>query len=709
MRRRITLALALPLLLSCGEDSRRMTVVSMSPATGSARGGELITLHGEGFAQGAAVLFGDTPASSVLVQSPDTLLATTPLAYAGSVAVTVQSAGVSAAAPTPFTFLPLELQFVEAPSWYVPDLSSLEVTTAVAADFDNDGDTDILVAVKNGRARLLRNNGLGSFSDAQRDSADAGAPADAAPAEAGADDASDASGDADAGGWPSLSDASIDGPGGSETASGTWAADTRDIVVADFDEDGDLDVFLCNGSGQASRIMLNDGSGAFSYAPSGTFPSNSDECAHAALADINADGRPDIVVAGSGTVGAGRSYVRVYLRDAASAATPSFATVPDAEPASASPASCGAITTSIPELVATSSIDHANASSGSGSCSVAFTTSAGAGSIDLSFALPAIPVAPDHVEVDLRSNAPGASVQLVLVDASGERFVTSAGTLAGSAWKHVKALEPAGWQGSGDGVMELPLRTITLSFTTPDGVPAGSVGVDNIRMLAGDMGVIDVDDFERIDFPLSWAQRVGWVTAGDLDGDGDDDLVVASEQPGSESPVSLVLNEASGAGVYRLALAPSASLQALPSPVSCVVLTDGDQDGDLDLVAISPSDQDRLLLNDGRAHFFDDTPATMPLDRAPGRFADAVDVDRDRLADLVIAQDGAANRLYLQRSGGRFVDSTPVLPLRAASTLRVVPIDAEGDGDMDLFVLNEQGERSSLYVSTVPAGRGEER
>ena len=65
------------------------TVVSVSPGTGPLAGGTAVTITGTGFAVGATVTFGSSPATNVTVVSGTTITATTPASAAGTVSVTV--------------------------------------------------------------------------------------------------------------------------------------------------------------------------------------------------------------------------------------------------------------------------------------------------------------------------------------------------------------------------------------------------------------------------------------------------------------------------------------------------------------------------------------------------------------------------------------------------------------------------------------------
>ncbi len=75
------------------------------------------------------------------------------------------------------------------------------------------------------------------------------------------------------------------------------AAYSWDLALGDLDGDGDLDAFVVNNKGQASRIWVNDGQGDFSDSGQEIF--NVD--AHgAALADLDGDGDLDVMIADHG-------------------------------------------------------------------------------------------------------------------------------------------------------------------------------------------------------------------------------------------------------------------------------------------------------------------------------------------------------------------------------------------------------------------------
>ncbi|GFM59258.1 hypothetical protein PSCICG_04180 [Pseudomonas cichorii] len=127
-----------------------------------------------------------------------------------------------------------------------------------------------------------------------------------------------------------------------------------------------------------------------------------------------------------------------------------------------------------------------------------------------------------------------------------------------------------------------------------------------------------------------------------------------------------------------------------------VVLADMDGDGDLDMVLASPALSNRLLLNDGKGHFSD---ASERLDlRVPmeTREVHVADLNRDGHPDIVFFNITSNNfgwdkdpqtRILVNDGKGRFVDETAQrFPAHSFSSWAGTVVDFNGDGHPDLLV-----------------------
>lgn len=167
----------------------------------------------------------------------------------------------------------------------------------------------------------------------------------------------------------------------------------------------------------------------------------------------------------------------------------------------------------------------------------------------------------------------------------------------------------------------------------------------------------------------------------DFDGDGRLDIVIVSED-------DVKFGRTNVHEFYRRKsdeLFERASGLLPDTEANAIAVADWNRDERPDIL-LAGAGQDRLLTNDGRGGFVDDTEARLPRDAATGQDAEFADVDGDGDLDIVLALEGG-HALWMQDAQGVFRDETKArLPASGfVEARKVAPVDVDRDGDIDLY------------------------
>jgi hypothetical protein len=183
-------------------------------------------------------------------------------------------------------------------------------------------------------------------------------------------------------------------------------------------------------------------------------------------------------------------------------------------------------------------------------------------------------------------------------------------------------------------------------------------------------------------------------SAVDIDNDGDLDLVWANGQgystQGTQLQMRVYVNN--GAGVF--ADESSTRAAGIVGWYRGVEAGDVDRDGDQDLILANDfNKRPQLLINNGAGVFADQTTARLPAFTMSSARAQFGDVDNDGDLDLVFCNNGTTRfgsgqpRMYLNNGNGIFIDATSNLPAgNVAEQMDILFFDCDNDLDLDIFL-----------------------
>jgi hypothetical protein len=216
------------------------------------------------------------------------------------------------------------------------------------------------------------------------------------------------------------------------------------------------------------------------------------------------------------------------------------------------------------------------------------------------------------------------------------------------------------------------------------------------------------------------------VTAGDVDGDGHEDLFIGcgwnDTLPAGSGRNMLLLNDGTGRFTD---VAEALGIADGDNTTAACVLFDMDNDGDLDLVTFNSNAASQGKAGDGRVHLFRNTlkeTGTLGFVEETAErglvvngiavwAAIATDYDGDGAMDLIVGHDfGGLTQIFHNDGTGHFTDVTATAGSGAGddgtpstfgddshSAMGIASGDLENHGNLDLYISNAP--RSVLYVN----------
>ena len=475
--------------------------------------------------------------------------------------------------------------------------------SAALGDVDGDGDLDLIAGNVGQTNKVYLGNGDGTFGTGTAIGTDTDQTHSVALGDV------DGDGDLDliAGNVGQTNKVYLgngDGTFGTGTAIGTDTDYTRSVALGDLDGDGDLDVVTGNYA-QTNKVYLGNGDGTFGTGTA--IGTDTDDTRSIALGDVDGDGDLDVIAGNYAQTN------KVYLGNGAGGFSSGVAIGTD---------------TDNTRSIALGDVD-------------------GDGDLDV--------IAGNYSQTN----------KVYLGNGNG---TFGSGTAIGTDTDSTTSVALGDVDGDGD------LDVIAGNYSQTNKVYLGN---GNGTFGSGTAIGTDTDSTTS-------------VALGDVDGDGDLDVIA-----GNYSQTNKVyLNNGLDYGTALQEFRTSSNLGSETDHSSSVTFGDMDSDGDLDMVVGNTSETSKWYVNDGNGLFTlggnISASAETTLSIAVG------DVDKDGDLDVVLGNVGQPNRVYVNNGAGVFSYLSEFSSSYGVMEIKLGDVDR--DGDIDAVYVSSQGASTNARV-----------
>jgi len=179
------------------------------------------------------------------------------------------------------------------------------------------------------------------------------------------------------------------------------------------------------------------------------------------------------------------------------------------------------------------------------------------------------------------------------------------------------------------------------------------------------------------------------VYAADLDGDGDLDVLSANE----ESPDKIAWYENLGGGFFG----PQQVISLQVDAPKCVHAADLDGDGDMDVLSASQNDDKIAWYENLGGGLFGPQQVISTQDWGHPRSVHAADLDGDGDMDVLSASPGDNKIAWYENLGGGLFGPQQIISTQVNFPERVYTADLDGDGDMDVLSASSSDNKIAWY------------